>query len=136
MNETLVNSLVNNGVAATVALAFLIFCWYVLTKSMPQQRKDYLKSLQDHNEGFAKERETVRVANERMITLIMASVDRQTGVIDLLRTEVLRLGRPSLPVPPPTVVSPPGVTTELPPQPAPPKPPPDGWTRPWDNPTL
>lgn len=86
--EQLIGQLLDKGITTTIAVVFLYFCWHVITRTLPEQRTEFLSSLREHGEQCSAERKDMAERHERVS-------DRMSAAVDGLSAEVraMRAGR-------------------------------------------
>lgn len=98
--DAIITSLVSQGVAGAMAAAFIYFCWYVLTKTLPEQRKEYFESLERQRDQFMtalKDQRTETLsamtehhkASERSLERVSVAVDHMSSEVRAIRADRL-----------------------------------------------
>lgn len=85
--EQVIAPLLNGGLSAVMAAAFIYFCWHVITRTIPEQRGEFLTSLREHNERYASERMELFERHERITTHLADAVNALTVEVRAARRE-------------------------------------------------
>lgn len=85
--DQIIAPLLNGGISAVMAAAFIYFCWHVVTKTIPEQRVEFLAALRDHDTSCAAERKESAERHERMSSRMADAVGGLTAEIKAMRAD-------------------------------------------------
>lgn len=85
--DQLIGQLLDKGITTTIAVVFLYFCWHVITRTLPEQRAEFLGALKDHGDRSSDERRELAERHERVSERLAASVDGLSTEVRALRAE-------------------------------------------------
>lgn len=85
--DQIITPLLNQGITGVMAAAFIYFCWHVLTRTIPEQRVEFLAALKEYrNETLAAMAEQ-RESTERSLERISSSLDHVTNEVRAMRED-------------------------------------------------
>ena len=73
--DQLIGQLLDKGITTTIAVVFLYFCWHVITRTLPEQRAEFLGALKDHGDRCSDERKEMAERHERITERLATAVD-------------------------------------------------------------
>jgi hypothetical protein len=72
--ETIVTPLLNAGIPGAMAGAFIYFCWHVLTKTLPEQRAEFIATIKELRAEAQATLTAQTVAHERSLSRLADAV--------------------------------------------------------------
>lgn len=85
--DQLIGQLLDKGITTTIAVVFLYFCWHVITRTLPEQRTEFLSSLREQTEQCSIERKEAAERHERINDRMSIAVEGLSAEIRALRAE-------------------------------------------------
>lgn len=79
--DAILTSLLNAGIPGAMASAFIYFCWHVLTKTMPEQRAEFIATIKELRAEAQATLSAQMMAHER-------SLSRMADAVTALSAEV------------------------------------------------
>ena len=73
--DAILTPLIGQGISGVMAASFIYFCWYVLTKTMPEQRSEFLTAIKEHRVETLASAAAQREADERCHEKVVSAVN-------------------------------------------------------------
>lgn len=90
--DVVIAPLLNQGITGVMAAAFIYFCWHVLTRTIPEQRIEFLAALKEYRSESLAAITEQRESTERSLERVSAAIDHVTGEVRALREDRHRTG--------------------------------------------